>query len=729
LSLSLATAALSACASARDPHSTASAPVRVVPLRSLQLFETGVGYFERTGAVDGASVTALPVPASHLDDALKSLVIVGGAGGPTIAALEFGSSLSRGLARAQAGLPLDATAPTTYRDLLKSVQGEPVEITTSTGAVKGRIVEVIEVLEVIEAIDLIAVPAKATATPPTGSEASPAPEPTLVLLVVTDAGAIQRLPTRDVKSVRPIDAAFPGRIAASLDSLGTRSAQVQHMVKLLAAGTGQVTFGYIAETPLWRPSYRLVLGPATETGVHASLQGWALIHNDTDEDWRGVSVKLVNGQPDSFLFPLAAPRYFKRPLAHPEQELSTVPQLMSKTPDAIWGDHADDSSESYGYGGIGLSGYGSGGGGYGSAAHTITGHSSGVSLSESSLLDVGSLAALAVGEGVEGGTLFRYSLGSAMDLGAHSSALVPFLSQPIETEIVTWFSSTTDSARAAVKFVNVTTQTLPAGTIALFEASERGGFVGESAIPRLQPGERRFVQYGADLDLSLAIKGISATATTKRVVFEHGAIENHFLSKVVAEWVFDNRSGAARRAFVMLSLRDNASITGADALDYDTTVSRPIAIVGAKARTKTTKTITTVEALQIATPFAELTPSLLETLRDKPEISVEEKRALGEAVTRSKELGDAKIAREKIGAEVTTLEKDLARLRDDLRASSGTSASTSEKSTTGNPFVTRILAAEDKLALTRKSIEAADADVVSKREALQKTLEKLAPKR
>ena len=45
--------------------------------------------------------------------------------------------------------------------------------------------------------------------------------------------------------------------------------------------------------------------------------------------------QLASGRPDSFLFPLAAPRYARRELVTPKNELATVPQLMSKTPDAM----------------------------------------------------------------------------------------------------------------------------------------------------------------------------------------------------------------------------------------------------------------------------------------------------------------------------------------------------------------------------------------------------------
>ncbi len=78
------------------------------------------------------------------------------------------------------------------------------------------------------------------------------------------------------------------------------------------------------------------------------MQGWALIHNDTDEDWRSVHVELANGRPDSFLFPLAAPRYARRTLVTPDDSLATVPQLMGTTVDALWGEPDD---EKFGAGG------------------------------------------------------------------------------------------------------------------------------------------------------------------------------------------------------------------------------------------------------------------------------------------------------------------------------------------------------------------------------------------
>ena len=61
----------------------------ILPLRTLRLFETGVGYFERSGGIDPRQATSLPVPAGHLDDALKSLVILSADGKAKVHGLEL----------------------------------------------------------------------------------------------------------------------------------------------------------------------------------------------------------------------------------------------------------------------------------------------------------------------------------------------------------------------------------------------------------------------------------------------------------------------------------------------------------------------------------------------------------------------------------------------------------------------------------------------------------------
>lgn len=54
--------------------------------------------------------------------------------------------------------------------------------------------------------------------------------------------------------------------------------------------------GYVAESPVWKPSYRLVVKPHGE----AELQAWGIVQNLSGEDWKNVSLSLVAGAPLAF---------------------------------------------------------------------------------------------------------------------------------------------------------------------------------------------------------------------------------------------------------------------------------------------------------------------------------------------------------------------------------------------------------------------------------------------
>ncbi|MDP3278031.1 MAG: DUF4139 domain-containing protein [Deltaproteobacteria bacterium] len=80
--------------------------------------------------------------------------------------------------------------------------------------------------------------------------------------------------------------------------------------------------GYMAETPIWRPSYRLVMGPND-----AQIQAYGVVHNLSGEDWRDVSLSLVTGAPVSFRSELADPVITDRPLVTDRGEvIDAVPQ-------------------------------------------------------------------------------------------------------------------------------------------------------------------------------------------------------------------------------------------------------------------------------------------------------------------------------------------------------------------------------------------------------------------
>lgn len=662
-----------------------------MPIRRVRLYETGVGYFERRGVI--RPDLGLPVPSSHLDDALKTMVILSDDGKTKVAGVEFGSRVSEEMAKALAGLPEEEATPLAFSKLLGSLRGSGVVVRTKTGSVNGRLVDVLSGKD----SDLVECSPHAPARPREStkhevthatldSAASCIPMHTDTLVVLSDKGELQRLKTADVLGVRPLARGLEKRIGSALDALSHTNAQAEKRLRVLATGTSPITLGYVAETPVWRSTYRVVLG----TDDRAKLQGWALLHNDTDEDWKSVGVELVNGQPDSFLFPLAAPRYARRELVTPDNELSTVPQLLKTTPDAMW------AGDEFGVGGLGISGSGAGGGG---AAHGVglghigtIGHGAAAGTTESSLLSVGSLSAIDEAEGVEAGALFRYSLPNAVDLRAHGSALVPFMAKSVKARRLAWFASPGESARSGIHVTNETKQTLPPGTIAIFAD---GGFAGETSIDRLKPGEKQLLKFGSDLDIELTERRHVKTDHPRLVEVSGDRLIEHFVRSHDIDYVIENRSGSDRTAYLKLNFVNNTKIKGADEVLFDHHDGVAHLVFSAPAKKEGVRHVHADEGLTNATAIEKLDWATVDRLARTTALPKGQRVVLTKAARHLR-------AAKQIAKKLAKLEDRRVQLKEDADRLRGHARAVGRSGIRGSDeIVRRLLATEDEIMASR----------------------------
>jgi hypothetical protein len=88
-----------------------------------------------------------------------------------------------------------------------------------------------------------------------------------------------------------------------------------------------VKVGYVVENPIWKTSYRLVLPKEKEDKPF--LQGWAIVENPTDEDWKDCRMALVSGRPISFQMDLYTPLFVPLPVVEPELFASLRPVAYS----------------------------------------------------------------------------------------------------------------------------------------------------------------------------------------------------------------------------------------------------------------------------------------------------------------------------------------------------------------------------------------------------------------
>jgi hypothetical protein len=632
-------------------------------LERVRLYETGVAYFERSGTTRGANLghVGLPVPAGHLDDALKTLVVLSKDGKASVDGVEFSSSVSHHMGLALAGLPADQEGKVSYAHLLDSLKGASVDLRTDGGRFSGRLVDV--------------------EPPPAGGhqacrvEQRDGKETQIctrqnyrTLMLLSESSEIRRFKSSDVVSVKPTDPAWRARLGSALDALSQRGAQTSRTLRVLGKPGHPVTLGYIAETPVWRSTYRLVLAPSNKSDD--ALQGWALLHNDTDEDWKKVKVELVNGRPDSFLFPLAAPRYAHRNLVTPQRDLRTVPQLLDQTVDNMWAPEGGGGfGEGIGLGGVGTIGHGSGAGvgvGYGSGHGRVARDAA-----ESSLLAVGNLADLANATGAEAGALFKYALERPIDLRAHGSALLPFIDENLRVTRISYVPKSGEPSRTGVHLKNSTRQTLPAGPISVFAS---GGFAGETALSRTKPGETRILQFGYDLDLELE-ESAKVTSEEPRVLqYNHTAksLTEHFVKTTTVTYALTNRSSRARKVYLPLDYVGNAEVKGADELTYDEERRQPIAVFDAKAGVNTRRVLEVHEGLSRSHDVDGVGAlDLLRRLARATHMTTVQRASLRKAVSQYEKMNATFKSIGQKKRRLGQLQSDLVRLRKNVRALHG----------------------------------------------------------
>lgn len=440
-----------------------------LPLKTLVLYENGVGYFERRGVVAPGKVAEIPLESGQLDDALKSLVVMSASG---VASVEFAPPLAEEAARALAGLP-EGGEDASLTGLLLSLQGVDVEVTRADGKpLRGRVMQVSEEPGLLD------------------KDGKPVPEATL--LVFGDAG-LAKVPLRLVQAVRPVGQDVAQAWSRAAGAAALQPERERLVVRGSSAG-GAVAVGYTTEAPVWRTTYRLVLGKK------GRLQGFALVHNDSDEPWNGVSVSLASGRPTSFLFPLAGPRYGRRDFVTPEDGLEAAPQLATREAR----EHL--RGQAFGFGGLGLRGTGSGGGGYGmgmgavGSAHGTVVHGGSIGTGISSTVLEDGPTPLEPAAVSEAGDLFLYTVKEPVVLGARKSALLPILDGPTGAERVTLLDAA-GAVFSGVRLENTTALTLEGGTLSVFVD---GAYGGETQIDRVKPGEVRVLKHGVDLDLEVA---------------------------------------------------------------------------------------------------------------------------------------------------------------------------------------------------------------------------------
>jgi len=429
-----------------------------LPLKNLVLFTSGVGYFQRDGAVDGAARLELQFDAKDVNDLLKSLVLRDFDGGQ-VASVTYASRDP--VTKTLKSFAIDLTGDPALAQILAQARGEQVEILAGA-ALRGTIV----------GVEHRPVPVKDTTV-----------EKAFLNLLTPDG--LSSLALDEVQRIRFLRPELDAELRLALETLaqGHDTQKKTVAVRFTGEGKRRVRVAYIAESPVWKTSYRLVLGEGAPW-----LQGWAIVENTTDEDWKAVKLTLVSGRPISFVMDLYQPLYVSRP----EMQLRLYESLTARRYEEAM-DFLEEAEEGAPAEKLAERKKDAG------AARRLRAGAPGAPAAEPQTGGIAGKEIAPAAAGGEVGELFRYVIEAPVTLPRQKSALLPIVMAEVAGEKVSIYDERVHAKYPlnGLRLKNTTGLHLMQGPITVFD---EGTYAGDALIDDLEPGGERLISYALDLD-------------------------------------------------------------------------------------------------------------------------------------------------------------------------------------------------------------------------------------
>ena len=459
-----------------------------LPVREMVLYKHGVGFFVRQGEVDGVEAT-LTFRAEEVNDILKSLAVFDRAGGQ-VYGVHYQTPMDRAHRFSNTSIRLGNE--TSITQLFQQLRGRQVMLVVEDSKGKqstyiGRIIGT----EKQSLTDLEGVTGKHYVSLLSNDGATH----------IFTFDSIRQFTIKDDQSKQDLTYFLD----TSMSEDNRRSVTIR-----MSEGAHNLVVNYVAPSPTWRVSYRLVAEAEDDGSTgKALLQGWGLFDNRLEEDLEEVKVTLVAGQPISFIYDLYESKIPERPMIKDEARVVEAPveykaerrakKVSLTRPQAPAPIQMLARDEAFGAGGMQDDSY------YG-----------GIDTLESSTA--------VSAEGKETGETFQYSVTTPVTVKRGESALVPILSHIVnyERELLYNNNKLADHPVASLRFENQTGLTLERGPVTVVED---GDYKGEAIIPFTKDQNAVYVPYA--VELGVTVKEVFQHSTELRGL----SIDKHYLKQ------------------------------------------------------------------------------------------------------------------------------------------------------------------------------------------------------
>ena len=464
-----------------------------LPLSKIVLYSSGVGYFQHDGVVNNRMQLDLRLHANQINDMLKSLVVQDFGGG-RVSTVTYGSHDP--VAKTLGGFGINLNGNPTLGQILTQVRGEPVEL-TAPDPIVGTLLGM----------------EKKTESIGEGSQHRIVEQEYVTLL--TEDG-FRSLSLANIQRIKLTNPALNAELHQALAALATNHDAQKKTVSITFAGTGsrQARVAYLTETPVWKTTYRLVL----DEDKAPYLQGWAIVENQTPQDWNNVTLSLVSGRPISFTMNLYQPLYNPRPVVQPELYANLKPQTYDDAMDELkpMASAPPSRSEIKKERLLGKMGPRT----LRDRSNVPAGDSAVAAEMGMGRLDEG-VAPMAMGE--DKGELFEYRIDHPVTLAKHTSALFPIIGQTLQGQKVSLYNQSVNAKHPlnGFRLKNTSTVHLMQGPITLFDS---GTYAGDARIEDLPPRQDRLINYALEYKTEVEPKLEGGTQELATVSLKKGTM-------------------------------------------------------------------------------------------------------------------------------------------------------------------------------------------------------------
>ena len=623
------------------PERPAAAPANVadVPVRAVVLFSSGVGYFEHAGTVEGNATADLRFKTAQVNDLLKSLVLQDLDGG-TVASVTYPSQDP--VEKTLKSFQIDLSGNPPLAQLLEQLRGARVTIAVAGEQVTGTVLGV-EKRQV-----------------PSGPQ-SPPVDAWFASLFAN--GTIRQVDLRNATEIKVLDANLQQELDRALSAIASARDQDKKPVTIRFAGDGlrRVRLGYVVETPIWKTSYRLILPAKPEE--KAKVQGWAIVENQTDQDWTDVQLSLVSGRPISFVQDLYKPLYVSRPVVQPELYASLRPQDYDEG-------LANEQKVAMGLpqrlrGGVGSKRGPAPAAAPAPSAGGMAGEFADASMVRSEAMPTDAAASVqSVASAEKVGELFQYTVGN-VTLARQKSAMLPIVTDDVEAEKVSIYNQSALAKHPlnGALLKNTTGKHLLAGPVTVLEA---GTYAGDAKLDNVTPTQERLLSYGIDLQVRVNAEKNTSDATTVGGRIDRGVLYVARRNTFSQTYVADSKADADKTLIVEHPARPGLKLVDSTT-PYESTEQlhrfRVPLPAGKQAELTVKQQITTDEAVA-------LLPADLDAVvvySRMREIPQQVRDALAKAADLKRAVVETERQIEQIDERVNAITNDQSRIRENLK--------------------------------------------------------------